>query len=60
MITISFSIVNILVGGWETTYDHLMSMKNFTFDNEQDILISSKNYEECDQGVDLDMLRCLY
>ena len=52
-------IVNIILGGG--LYNHVMSMKFFIhFDNEYNIYMSSKNYEESGYGLDLDMQTISY
>ena len=43
------------LGRGEGLYDHLRGMKIFTFNNECDIYVSSKNYEESRYNLDLDL-----
>ena len=39
---------------WGGPYDHLMNMRIFTFDNEWNIHMSSKKYEENDNNLDFE------
>ena len=39
---------------WGDLHGHLITHRILTFDNEQDILMSSDNYEESSYGHDLD------
>jgi hypothetical protein len=41
-------------------YDNLRAMRNFHFNNEQDIHMSSKNYENNGYGLDSDLLNTSY
>ena len=54
MITILGSIVNI-IGGYQPIWP-FNEHKNLHFDNEYDVHMSSKNYEESGYGLNLDSL----